>query len=98
MGAEDPRQMLYGESKLVVSIGPLSLELRARSVGNPTEEQRLQGSEIMEDTRRAWPTESAKPSSHGLTETEAENIGPARVCTRSSVHVVAVSLMFLWHS
>lgn len=38
----------------------------------------------MEDSRRTWPTEPTKQSSHGLTETEAVSRSPAWVCTRFS--------------
>lgn len=51
--------------------------------------------EGMEDTRRAWPTESTKQDSHGLTETKAASVGSAWLCTRSYVHVQAVTLVFL---
>lgn len=50
------------------------------------------------DSKGTWPTKSTKQGSHGLTETEVISMGPACVCTRSSVYVTTVSSLFLWDS
>ena len=51
----------------------------------------------MEDSRRTWPNESAKQELHGLTENEeASTERLAWFCTRASVYVLSVSLVFLW--
>ena len=43
------------------------------------EEGRLEESEGIEDTRRAWPIESTKWVTYGFTEIKAANTRPARV-------------------
>ena len=49
---------------------------------------------MLEDTRKICHTESTKQDTYGLTETEASSTGLIRFYTRSSAHVVAVSLVF----
>ena len=53
-------------------------------------------SEKIDNTRRTWLIESTKHSSHGLTETETASIGPARVCTRSSVWMLWLLAWSSW--
>ena len=53
-------------------------------------------SERIEETRRRWATEFTKQGSQGLTETEAANMEPKKICTRS--YVIAVSVVLLWDS
>jgi hypothetical protein len=65
--------------------------------GNPTEDRKQNmKSERIEETRRRWATEFTKQGSHGLTETEAANMEPKKICTRS--YVIAVSVVLLWDS
>lgn len=45
----------------------------------------------MGDTKRTWPTELSKQVSHGLTETEVENMGPVWV-SRSSAYMLCCYL------
>ena len=49
-------------------------------------EERLWTTGRMEDTRRTWPTESAKQGSQELTE--GTSTGPAGVCSRSSAYML----------
>ena len=46
------------------------------------------------DTGRIWYTKSTKQGSYGLTDTEMERTGPARIC----VFVLALIVLLLWDS
>ena len=39
-------------------------------------EEKIVGVRGVEDSKRTWPKDSSKLGSHGLTETEAANLGP----------------------
>lgn len=52
------------------------------------EEEELQQSVKMEDTRKTWPTKSTKQGSYGPTEFEGSNTEPTWVYIRSCVCVV----------
>lgn len=82
VGAETHNQTLYEEILIWRSLWGHFLQ----SSGNTEGEERLQESERMEDTR-IWLIESNKQSSYRHTETEAISMGPAKVCTRSSVYL-----------
>lgn len=90
--AETRSQASCGESKLEVSIMSLLGEHPWPLGGGGV---KILGAKGMEDTRRTQPTESTKQGAYGLTETEAACTGPAGVCIRSLLYVVAVSLVFL---
>lgn len=48
--------------------------------------------EVMEDSRSTGFPKTTVQSSYKLTKTEVEITGPTMVCTRSSVHIVLLSV------
>lgn len=50
------------------------------------------------NTRRTWPSESAKWDLHALPKPETESAGSAGVCTMSSAYILAASIKFSWDS
>jgi hypothetical protein len=62
--------------------------------GNPIEKEaeKVLWQERMVYTRRTSPSKSTEQSLYELTETEAASTGPARVCTRSPVYTLQLSV------